>query len=170
MIVGWHGLVWNISRCLPLLPQSRYFFVLHSAVFHCIYPILNYNILDLRRLEHLLGVSGFLIKSVLNNIYVLYRVPFNREHNDLIWCSKERRLSNITPRFLTLSSICFTVPFIVNWNVSVRLLTFGVAKECIGFYLNSFSIDFHCTILALLSGLSLFNCSRLFILHTCDKF
>ena len=30
-----------------------------------------------------------------------------------MWCSKERRLSNITPRFLTLSSICRTVSSIV---------------------------------------------------------
>ena len=37
------------SHCLPLLQQSWYIFVLHAAVFHCIYPILNYNSLDERR-------------------------------------------------------------------------------------------------------------------------
>ena len=41
--------VLNISHCLPLLQQSWYIFVLHTAVFHCIYPILNYNSLDERR-------------------------------------------------------------------------------------------------------------------------
>ena len=60
---------------------------------------------------------------VFSTIFRQDRVPFNRgEHNDLMWCSKERRLSNITPRFLTLSSIYLTVSSIVIWNVSVRCL------------------------------------------------
>ena len=84
----------------------------------------------------------------------LDRIEFHLswEHNDLIWCSKERRLSNITPRFLTLSSICLTVSALpyrkkhrqssysktsqsVCWNLMLK-------KECIEFYLNSFSNNF----------------------------
>ena len=62
------------------------------------------------------------------------KVPFNQEHNDdFMWQSKERRLSKITSRFLTLSSTCFTTLSIVNWNVSVRLLNLGVEKKALSF-------------------------------------
>ena len=79
-------------------------------------------------------------------------------------CSKERRLSNITPRFLTLSSICRTVSSIVIWKVSVRLLKFGVAKimhwVLFEFIFKLFSLN-HSFIVFRLVSAYIFNCSTL---------
>ena len=49
VIVGWRGIVLNISHCLQLLQQSRYIFVLHTAIFLCIYPHIEQNSLNERR-------------------------------------------------------------------------------------------------------------------------
>ena len=77
---------------------------------------------------------------------------------------ERRRVSNITPRFLTLPSIFFTVSSIVIWNVSVRLLKFGVEKKMhwalFEFVFKPFSLSpfFHCFRLV---SAYIFNCSRL---------
>ena len=109
--MGWRGLVLNIFHCLPLLQESWYIFVLHTAVFTAFTPYWA-TIVRWEKIKAFIRSILDFWSRVFLTLFRYDRVPFNREHNDLMWYSKERRLSNITPRFLTY---IFHMPYrIVN--------------------------------------------------------